>query len=144
VLPEPAEAESLRPDFERAAAHHVGTSGTVTSLAGVHLRLPRYQRSKVDGLWVTREQALAASLRLREMCQQERAAEPCVGPERADLVLAGCAILETVSERWPAGRLRVADRGLREGLLMSLMHGSGRGRRGGRRRRGGCQSSEPR
>ncbi len=101
--------------------HMIGTSGTVTSLAGLHFNLPRYQRSRVDGAWLTAEQSLAAIARVRAMSLAERAANPCIGPARADLVAAGCAILEAVWRLWPAPRIRVADRGLREGLLMRLV-----------------------
>ncbi len=132
---EPDGARALRPFFEAGEGHLIGTSGTVTSLAGVHLGLDRYDRSKVDGLWVKTEEALEASRKLQAMCKDERAAEPCIGPERADLVLAGCALLEAVTDVWPSRRLRVADRGLREGLLMTLMHAPKRRRGGGRRRR---------
>lgn len=99
----------------------LGTSGTVTTLAGVHLRLPRYDRSQVDGLVMTFEEIDAVSSLLVEARAEERAAHPCIGQERADLVVAGCAILDAICRLWPAGRLRVADRGVREGLLMSLM-----------------------
>ncbi len=139
-LPAPPKAAALRRCFQEGRGHLVGTSGAVTSLAGVHLRLPRYDRSKVDGLWVSLDDALAASRTLQSMCRQERAAQPCIGPDRADLVLAGCAILEAVTEAWPSNRLRVADRGLREGMLMALIHAPRRRRRGrrGRRRSGGA------
>jgi exopolyphosphatase/guanosine-5'-triphosphate,3'-diphosphate pyrophosphatase len=99
----------------------VGTSGAITSLAGVFLDLARYDRQKVDSLWMSRAECVQAGDRLAAMSLAERAAHPCVGPGRADLVLAGAAILEAVLTLWPAERVRVADRGLREGLLLSLM-----------------------
>ncbi|NWG53067.1 MAG: Ppx/GppA family phosphatase [Hydrogenophilaceae bacterium] len=102
-------------------AHIIGTSGTVTSLAGVHLDLARYRRSLIDGVWLAAADCLAASRRLHAMTLAERARHPCIGPARADLVLAGCAILEAVLARWPSDRVRVADRGLREGALMTLI-----------------------
>src|SRR5262249_10892836 len=102
-------------------AHIVGTSGTVTSLAGVHLDLPRYLRSRVDGVWMSRADCAAATAKLRAMSRGGRATHPCIGPGRADLVLPGCAILEAVLQSWPSHRLRVADRGLREGVLMTLI-----------------------
>jgi exopolyphosphatase / guanosine-5'-triphosphate,3'-diphosphate pyrophosphatase len=114
-------AETLRPVFEAGRAHLVGTSGAITSLAGLHLRLPKYDRNKVDGLWLGRCDCQAVAARLAALTVAERAAEPCIGPDRADLVLAGAAILEAVQELWPCERVRVADRGLREGLLLSLM-----------------------
>ncbi len=130
----PSDAIALRSHFDTGRAHIVGTSGAVTSLAGVHLNLPRYERSRVDGLWVSRSDAAAAGAQLLAMTVSERAAHPCIGPDRADLVLAGGAILEAIVELWPCERLRVADRGLREGVLMSLIHAQRKRRRRRRRR----------
>lgn len=102
----------------------LGTSGTVTTLASVHLGLPRYDRSTIDGLIVPTETMRTIAARLSDLDLEQRAALPCIGPERADLVVAGCAILEGILDIWPAERLSVADRGIREGILRSLMHGS--------------------
>jgi len=99
----------------------LGTSGTVTTLASLHLGLPRYIRDKVDGAWMKSEDISVLSRRVAEMSPQERAAEPCIGEERADLVVAGCAILEAILNMWPMPSLRVADRGIREGILRGLM-----------------------
>jgi len=99
----------------------LGTSGTVTTLASLHLGLPRYIRDKVDGAWMKSDDISTLSRRVAEMSPQERAAEPCIGQERADLVVAGCAILEAILNMWPMPSLRVADRGIREGILRGLM-----------------------
>ncbi len=99
----------------------LGTSGTVTTLAGVHLRLPRYDRAAVDGLVMDFQAVEAASRSLVETDSHTRENHPCIGPERADLVVAGCAILAAMCRLWPIGRLRVADRGVREGVLLSMM-----------------------
>jgi len=114
-------AERLRPFFEQGRAHYVGTSGTVTSLAGVLLGLTRYQRTRVDGVWLSVEQARATVDRLRQLGRGYRSANPCIGADRADLVIPGGAILEAIFRVWPANRIRVADRGLREGVLYTLM-----------------------
>ncbi len=128
-------AEPMRPVFEADRAHLVGTSGAITSLAGLHLQLPRYDRTKVDGIWMSRGDCDAAAGRLLSITARERAQQPCIGPDRADLVLAGAAILQAVQELWPCSRVRVADRGLREGILLSLMaDGRRRRRRFGHRR----------
>ena len=111
------EAEVVRPAFDAGQAHLVGTSGAITSLAGIHLGLKRYDRHRVDGLWMTRAECEATAGKLLALDLGGRAQEPCIGPERADLVLAGAAILQAVQELWPCDRVRVADRGLREGLL---------------------------
>ena len=127
-------AEPLREVFASGRAHLVGTSGAITSLAGIHLNLARYDRAQVDGLWLTHRECEATAERLLSLDPTQRAAQPCIGPDRADLVLAGAAILQAVQELWPCERVRVADRGLREGVLLSLMAKAG-GRRRPRRRR---------
>jgi exopolyphosphatase/guanosine-5'-triphosphate,3'-diphosphate pyrophosphatase len=99
----------------------LGSSGTVTTLAGIHLALPRYTRALVDGSVLTFEQISVVSSHLAGLDLAGRAANPCVGRERADLVLSGCAILDAICATWPVGRLRVADRGVREGILLDLM-----------------------
>ena len=109
----------------------IGTSGTVTTLAGVHKRLPRYDRTRVDGTYLDFDTVRRVSRRIAGMSYEARVAQPCIGRERADLVVAGCAILEAVCATWPVGRLRVADRGLREGMLFLMMRGrQARARRG--------------
>jgi exopolyphosphatase/guanosine-5'-triphosphate,3'-diphosphate pyrophosphatase len=106
---------------EREGIRLLGTSGTVTTLASVHLALPFYDRRAVDGLHVPIESMQKISSMIAEMDFDERSALPCIGNERADLVVAGCAILEAIMEIWPAKNLGVADRGIREGILRSLM-----------------------
>jgi len=130
------DGDGLKPLFSSNEAHLLGTSGTVTSIAGVHLGLDQYRRDRVDGLWMTIDDARGVAQKLRTMSNDARAAEPCVGPARADLVVSGCAILEAIAREWPASRIRVGDRGLREGVLMELMDAARRKRsRGPRRRR---------
>ncbi|CDN52747.1 Ppx/GppA phosphatase [Neorhizobium galegae bv. officinalis bv. officinalis str. HAMBI 1141] len=132
--------------FRRQGAedfHLIGTSGTVTTLAGVHLDLPRYDRRKVDGLWLSDAEVSAMQAKLLSWDFAGRAANPCIGPDRADLVLAGCAILEAIRRRWPSQRMRVADRGLREGLLTDMMADDGVWRRVRPRRPGGNQAGNP-
>ena len=99
----------------------LGTSGTVTTLASLHLQLPQYDRRAVDGLIVPAAAMRDISVRLSTMSHQDRGTLPCIGPDRAELVVAGCAILESIMDLWPADRLGVADRGIREGILRSLM-----------------------
>ena len=107
------------------AIHMLGTSGTVTTIAGVFLDLPRYDRRQVDGCWLRDAEVAGVLDRLLAMSYDERVANPCIGGERADLVLAGCAILEAIRRAFPCERLRVADRGLREGMLVQLMREDG-------------------
>jgi exopolyphosphatase/guanosine-5'-triphosphate,3'-diphosphate pyrophosphatase len=121
-------SESFAPFAERIAdaSRHadirlLGTSGTVTTLASLHLELQHYDRNAVDGLIVPSTSMRTISERLSGMSQQERGQLPCIGHDRAELVVAGCAILESILDIWPAERLGVADRGIREGILRSLM-----------------------
>ncbi|MEX0859381.1 MAG: Ppx/GppA phosphatase family protein [Cucumibacter sp.] len=101
--------------------HLLGTSGTVTTLAGLHLGLERYDRSKVDGLWMEDAHVTETMRVLMSMDYDRRVANACIGRDRADLVIPGCAIFEAIRREWPCERVRVADRGLREGMLISLM-----------------------
>ncbi len=120
--------DSFSPFARRLQAHHapdlrlLGTSGTVTTLASLHLELPQYDRRAVDGLIVPADAMRAISGRLSAMGPAERRQLACIGTERADLVVAGCAILEAILDIWPASRLGVADRGIREGILRGLMN----------------------
>lgn len=107
--------------IKNSSLHFLGTSGTVTTVAGVHLRLEVYDRQKIDGLWMSAEDVPRISRELMELPFEKRAAIPSIGRERADLVLGGCAILEAMLETWSPSQLRVADRGLREGILAKLM-----------------------
>ncbi len=133
---QPFEAQhNLAAKLKGKRLHMLGTSGTVTTVAGIHLGLPRYDRNRVDGCWLNVRDVRAVTYDLLGRTYEERIAEPCIGRDRADLVLAGCAILEAVLRLWPCERLRVADRGLREGILSTLMSEDGV-LRTGRRRRG--------
>ncbi len=105
--------------------HLLGTSGTVTTLAGVFLNLQRYDRRRIDGIWMSNSEVTAVIQRLLAMSYQERANNNCISVERADLVLAGCAILDAIRDAFPLPRLRVADRGLREGMLVEMMREDG-------------------
>lgn len=129
------EKHRLSEKLKSGAVQVLGTSGTVTTLAGVLLGLPRYERRHVDGCWLDFPTVIEQSHKLAAQSVPERALHPCIGEERADLVVAGCAILESLYRFWPAGRLRVADRGVREGVLVELMrqsHQNGNRNRGRR------------
>ena len=118
-------ADTLAVQQKARRYHLLGTSGTVTTLGGVHLGLRRYERRRIDGLWMS-DAAISATIdSLVGMTYRQRAAHPCIGHQRADLVLAGCAILDAIRLLFPSERLRIADRGLREGLLIGMMKADG-------------------
>lgn len=114
-------AERIAPAAEQGELRLLGTSGTVTTLASLHLGLPQYDRNAVDGLIVPTKSMRGITQMLAEKTPEERGELPCIGRDRAELVVAGCAILDSILDIWPAGRLGVADRGIREGILRSLM-----------------------
>ena len=118
-------AEDVRSEARCGRFHLLGTSGTVTTVAGAFLGLSRYDRRRVDGLWMSAADMDSAIASMRAMPFAARAAHGCIGPDRADLVLAGCAILEALRRAFPSDRLRVADRGLREGILIGMMRDDG-------------------
>ncbi|MEQ1756356.1 MAG: Ppx/GppA phosphatase family protein [Micropepsaceae bacterium] len=117
-------ATRFGPLFRAGRGQLIGNSGTVTSLVGVHMKLDRYIRSVVDGAWLAREEAVATRQRLHDATPEERAKEGCLTGGRSELMLPGLAILDAIWQTWPADRLRVGDRGLREGILLSMMHGA--------------------
>ena len=114
--------DETRGESRCARFHLLGTSGTVTTVAGTYLGLPRYDRRRIDGLWMSNDDVTKAIELLKGMDFDSRAANGCIGPDRADLVLAGCAILEAIRRAFPCDRLRIADRGLREGILLTMMN----------------------
>ncbi len=114
-------AKEIADKLDPAGFQMLGTSGTITTLASLHLGLPTYDRRQVDGCWVPQVSMRGISAMLSERSPEERAQVACIGTERADLVVAGCAILEAILDSWPVERLRVADRGIREGILRTLM-----------------------
>jgi len=121
-LMEPFEAKhQFCQRIANGSAHFLGTSGTVTTVAGIQLKLKRYDRNRIDGCWLASQDVRSVTQRLLNQTYDQRVANPCIGRDRADLVLAGCAILEALLRTWPANRLRVADRGLREGILTIMM-----------------------
>lgn len=116
-----AERHAIADVFGAGCTQMIGTSGTVTTLTGVYQDLARYDRRRVDGCFLSFDTVRAVSRRIAAMSHAERAAHPCIGEQRADFVVPGCAILEAICRIWPVGRLRVADRGLREGMLLQMM-----------------------
>jgi exopolyphosphatase/guanosine-5'-triphosphate,3'-diphosphate pyrophosphatase len=111
----------ISPRIKAGEVQMVGTSGTVTTLASINMRLPRYNRAAIDGSFLRFKAARRVARELLELSYEERAQHLCIGRERADLVIPGCAVLEAICRVWPVGRLRVADRGLREGILLDLI-----------------------
>lgn len=112
-------------EIARNNVRMVGTSGTVTTLGAMYLQLPRYNRARVDGLEIRFDSIRQMSAQLAGMSCDERIAHPCLGHGRGDLMLMGLAVLRAVCERWPVGKLRIADRGIREGILAELMRADG-------------------
>ncbi len=113
-------AYGIAAEVASGAVQMIGTSGTVTTLGAFALGLARYERARVDGLEIPIGELLSANAFLKGMGGNARAAHACIGPDRADLVLSGCAVLEAVCRLWPAARLCVGDRGIREGLLYAM------------------------
>ena len=100
----------------------IGTSGTVTVLGAVHLNLTRYNRSAVDGISILKNDIDRAIAKIKRLGDEGRKKHPCIGAQKADLTIAGCAIIEALCSFWPIAEITVADRGIREGILLDLMH----------------------
>ncbi len=124
-LPAFCERNQIRQRIEAGGVQMLGTSGTVTTLGAVHLGLPYYSRSRIDGLSISFDSLEETTRKVIDTDHASRVALPCIGSERADLMVPGCAIVQAIRERWPVGLLRIADRGLREGILLDLMIADG-------------------
>lgn len=116
------ERYNIRQAVEDQTIQVIGTSGTVTVLGAVQLNLSRYNRSAVDGLAISSEDLHRAINKIRRMGDEGRRKHPCIGPMKADLTIAGCAIIEAICSFWPISEITVADRGIREGILLDMMH----------------------
>lgn len=100
----------------------IGTSGTVTVLGAVHLGLPRYNRAAVDGISLSGEELDKVIKRIKNMEHEGRCKHSCIGKTKADLTISGCAIVEALCSFWPILEVTIADRGIREGILLDMMH----------------------
>ena len=99
----------------------IGTSGTITTLGAVHLGLQKYDRDKVDGLQLTSNEIDTVIRRLLEMGPEGRKNNPAIGTSRCDLIIPGVAIIQTLLRNWPGKCMKIADRGLRDGILQTLI-----------------------
>lgn len=111
--------------FEHHAVQLLCTSGTVTTVAAVFLELEYYDRARIDGLTLPVEKLRQAIEGILAMSPAERNAHPCIGPERGDFMVAGCAVLDAVLDAWPVKELTIGDRGVREGIILRLMQENG-------------------
>lgn len=116
------EANNIAEAVEEERVQLLSTSGTVTTLAAIHLDLPRYDRTRVDGSNIKVSDIRATTKKLRAMRPSARFNHPCIGPDRADFIIAGCAIFDAISSLWPTAEITIADRGVREGIILSMMH----------------------
>lgn len=114
----------IYPQLRRNNIQLIGTSGTVTTLAALHMNLERYDRTLVNGLHLTPETIKRTIASLYAMTPEKQMLHPCIGPLRADLVMGGVAIFEGIYDVFPINPVRVADRGVREGILFDLMNES--------------------
>ncbi len=122
ILAEFEEKYHIREAIANQEIQVIGTSGTVTVIGAVHLRLPRYNRSAVDGIAISAPDIEATISRIKKMGTEGRCKHPCIGQSKSDLTVAGCAIIEGLTTFWPISEITVADRGIREGILLDLMH----------------------
>lgn len=115
------EKNGIRAAIEHDTVQMLSTSGTVTTLAAIHLGLARYERPKVDGLCLSTALLREATRKILKMRPSERFAHPCIGPDRSDYIISGCAIFEAICKLWHIPDITIADRGVREGIIISLI-----------------------
>ncbi|GAO00475.1 exopolyphosphatase [Komagataeibacter xylinus NBRC 13693] len=113
----------------------LGTSGTITTLASLAQGQDRYERAGIDGSTLSVSHALGLIANLRRSGMAGLTRHPLIGADRARYILPGCAIFEAIATTWPMPDVTVADRGLRDGLLLRMI--------GDRRRHGGLSAAPP-
>ena len=99
----------------------LSTSGTLTTLAAIHLKLSHYERSKIDGTAFSTNDLREATAEILAMSPLERFSNTCIGADRSDYIISGCAIFEAICTLWNIPQVTIADRGVREGITISLM-----------------------
>ena len=109
-------------DIKSQRIQVLGTSGTVTVLGAIHLNLSRYNRSAVDGLALSAQDVDKTISKIKRMGDEGRKKHACIGTQKSDLTMAGCAIIEGLMSFWNVSEITIADRGIREGILLDLMH----------------------
>ena len=122
ILAEFEEKHHIREAIANQEIQIIGTSGTVTVLGAVHLNLPRYNRSAVDGIAMSKQDIERTIAKIKRIGDDGRKKHPCIGSSKADLTMAGCAIIDALTSFWPMAEVTVADRGIREGILLDMMH----------------------
>ncbi len=122
ILTEFEEQHNITDAIKNHEIQVIGTSGTVTVLGAVHLNLPRYNRLAVDGLSIAQTDLDKTINKIKRIGEDGRKRHACIGPQKADLTMAGCAIIEGISSFWPISEISIADRGIREGMLLDMMH----------------------
>ena len=122
ILQEFEDKHHIREAIANQEIQVIGTSGTVTVIGAVHLKLPRYNRSAVDGIAISAPDIDFTINKIKTMGPEGRCKHPCIGQSKSDLTIAGCAIIEALTTFWPISEITVADRGIREGILLDMMH----------------------
>ncbi|MFO1209397.1 MAG: Ppx/GppA phosphatase family protein [Amaricoccus sp.] len=117
-------AEAMAPEAP-GAFQMIGTSGTVTTVGAAHLGLKRYDRRKVDGMRLSARAIDSVIARFLRLGPEGRRCDIGLGRDRSELIMSGAAILQTLLRIWPTDSMRVADRGLREGMLFAMMSAHG-------------------
>ncbi len=98
-----------------------GTGGTVTTLATIDMGLREYDPRRVNGYRLYRRRLTELYRWLSRMTLESRRRVPGLEPDRADVIVAGAAIVLQAMETLGFSELKVSDAGLREGVLLDLM-----------------------
>ena len=108
----------------------VGLAGTVSTLASVELGLEDYDRSRIHQAVLTRGGRRALVRRPRPRAVAERARRPALPEGRQDVIFGGALVLSEVMRRFGLPECLVSESDILDGLVMSILHRSGRRRPG--------------
>jgi exopolyphosphatase/guanosine-5'-triphosphate,3'-diphosphate pyrophosphatase len=103
-----------------AARELVGVAGTVTTLAAMAARLPRYDPAAIQGSRVSAADVAELTERLLVMTHDARAAVPVLHPGRVDVIAAGALVLRALVERTGADSVLASEHDILDGIALSL------------------------
>lgn len=108
--------------FEKKLAEYplVFVGGTATSLAAIKLGLREYDRSRVHGLVLEREDVRAIYRRLHNTPLPQRRQIPGLQPERADIIVKGALIVGEIMDIMGRDRIQVSESDILEGILYAM------------------------
>jgi exopolyphosphatase / guanosine-5'-triphosphate,3'-diphosphate pyrophosphatase len=103
----------------------IGSGGTMTSIGSMVMAMRTERYDSVQGYEVLHSEVMHLLAMLQRKTCKERRAIPGLSPDRADIIVAGVAVVAEMMRLFGTNVLKVNERGIREGLLLRSLHKHG-------------------